>query len=143
MKSPGRRNLKSTSLLGDGATRIRYILLLSLVGLFLFCGCNKTPPAENSASSAPPAAPTAAPAPEQSPAPAASAPAPAPDGPRPRASCRSSSPRLLHPHRHPRSTPCQVVQHLRSESPRISVQKPVTSATLLVERSRNLSESRE
>ena len=56
MKSPGRRNLKSTSLLGDGATRIRYILLLSLLGLFLFCGCNKTPPADNSASSAPPAA---------------------------------------------------------------------------------------
>ena len=80
MKSPGRRNLKSTSLLADGATRIRYILLLSLVGLFLFSGCNKTPPPENSASSAPPAA---APAPEQSPAPAASAPAPAPEAPAP------------------------------------------------------------
>jgi hypothetical protein len=83
MKSPGRRNLKSTSLLGDGATRIRYLLVLSLVGLFLFSGCNKTPPAENNASSAPPAAPTAAPAPEQSPAPAASAPAPAPEAPAP------------------------------------------------------------
>ena len=46
MKSPGRRNLKSTSLLGVGAIRIRYILLLSLLGLFLFCGCNKTPPAD-------------------------------------------------------------------------------------------------
>ena len=80
MKSPGTRNLKSSSVLGDGATRIRYILLLSFVGLFLFCGCNKTPPAENTASSAPPAA---APAPEQSPAPAASAPAPAPEAPAP------------------------------------------------------------
>jgi hypothetical protein len=80
MKSPGRTNLKSTSLLGDGATRIRYILLFSLLGIFLSCGCNKTPPAENSASSAPPAA---APAPDQSPAPAASAPAPAPEAPAP------------------------------------------------------------
>jgi hypothetical protein len=83
MKSPGRRNLKSRSLLGDGATRIRYILLLSLLGLFLFCGCNKTPPAENSASSAPPATPSAAPAPDQGSAPAASAPAPAAPAPAP------------------------------------------------------------
>src|SRR5580692_34446 len=112
MNSPGGRSLKSTSLPGDGATRIRHILLLSLVGLFLFCGCNKTPPAENSASSAPPAAPAAAPAPDQAAPQAASA-------------------------------PCQAAQHLRSESPRISVQKRVTSATPSVERSRNLSVSRE
>ncbi len=80
MKSPGGRNLKSTSFFGGGPIRIRYIVLLSLLGLFLICGCNKTPPAENSASSTPPAA---APAPDQaSPppasAPAAPAPAPAP-----------------------------------------------------------------
>jgi hypothetical protein len=56
MKSPGTKNLKSTSLLGRSATRIRYILLFGLLGLFLICGCNKTPPAENNASSAPPAA---------------------------------------------------------------------------------------
>ena len=80
MKSPGGRNLKSTSLLGDGAIPIRYILLLSLMGLFFFCGCNKTPPAENSASSAPPAA---TPAPDQGSAPAASAPAPAAPAPAP------------------------------------------------------------
>ena len=108
MKSPGRRNLKSTSLLADGATRIRYILLLSLVGLFLFSGCNKTPPPENSASSAPPAA---APAPEQSPAPAASAPAPAPEAPAPPLKLR-----LLLLRRHRRSTRCQVAPRLPSAS---------------------------
>jgi hypothetical protein len=80
MKSPVTRNLKSTSLLGRGATRIRYILLFGLLGLFLICGCNKTPPAENNASSAPPAA---APAPDQASPPAASAPAPAPPPPAP------------------------------------------------------------
>jgi hypothetical protein len=83
MKSPGRRNLNSTSLLRDNATRIHYILLLSLLGVFLFCGCNKTPPAENNASSAPPAAPAAAPTPDQAPAPAASQPAPAAPAPAP------------------------------------------------------------
>ena len=60
MKSPGGRNLKSTSLFGGGPIRIRYILLLSLLGIFLICGCNKTPPAENSASSAPPGSRTRA-----------------------------------------------------------------------------------
>jgi hypothetical protein len=51
--------------------------LLSLLSVLVFCGCNKTPPAENSASSAPPAAPAAAaPAPDQAPTPSASAPAP-------------------------------------------------------------------
>ncbi len=79
MKSPERRDLKSTSLFGDGPIRIRYIVLLSLLGLFLFCGCNKTPPADN-ASSAPPAA---APAPDQPSPPAASAPAPAEPAPAP------------------------------------------------------------
>src|ERR1700677_2599224 len=83
MKSPGTKNLKSTSLLGRGATRIRYILLFSLLGLFLICGCNKTPPPENSASSAPPATPSTAPAPDQASAPAASAPAPAAPTPAP------------------------------------------------------------
>jgi hypothetical protein len=80
MKSPWRRDLKRTSLLGDGAIRIRYIVLLTLLGLFLVCGCNKTPPAENNASSAPPAA---APAPDQASPPAASAPAPAEPAPAP------------------------------------------------------------
>ena len=78
MKSPGRRNLNSTSLLRDNATRIHHILLLGVFGVFLFCGCNKTPPTENNASSAPPAAPAAAPTPDQAPPPAASAPAPSP-----------------------------------------------------------------
>ena len=116
MKSPGRRNLKSPSLLGDGATRIRYILLLSLVGLFLFCGCNKTPPAENSASSAPPrsgrtGARAGTGASRQCTSPRGT-------GPRPHSSCALL--RLLRLLlRHPRSTPCQAVQHLPSESPRI------------------------
>ena len=83
MKRSGRRNLKGTSLLGDHGTRIYYTLLLSLLGVFLFCGCNKTPPTENSASSAPPSAPAAAPAPDQSPAPGASAPAPSAEAPAP------------------------------------------------------------
>jgi len=83
MKSPGGRNLKSTSLLGVDATRIHRMLLLSLVGVLVLCGCNKTPPAENSASSAPPTAPAAAPAPDQAPAPAASEPAPAAPAPAP------------------------------------------------------------
>ena len=83
MKSPGRRNLKSRSLLGDSATHIPRILLLGLLGALLFCGCNKTPPADNSASSAPPAAPAAAPAPDQASPPPASAPAPAAPAPAP------------------------------------------------------------
>ena len=78
MNSPG--TLKSTSLFGDAATSIQRMLLLSLMGVLVVCGCNKTPPAENSASSAaPPPTPSAvAPAPT-APAPAAPAPAaPAP-----------------------------------------------------------------
>jgi hypothetical protein len=80
MKIPGRRNLKSSSLLRSDTTPIPCMLLLSLLGVLVFCGCNKTQPAQNSASSAPPAA---APAPDQSPAPAASAPAPAAPAPAP------------------------------------------------------------
>ena len=75
--------MKGPSLRGEDATRIRYTLLLSLLGVFLFCGCNKTPPAENSASSAPSSAPAAVPAPDQSPAPSASAPAPSAAAPAP------------------------------------------------------------
>jgi hypothetical protein len=55
------------------APAIHRISLLSLVGILAFCGCNKTPPAESSAPSSPPAA--AAPAPDQAPASNAAAPA--------------------------------------------------------------------
>ena len=79
MKNTGNTNHKSTSLLRDEAVR-HYILLLSLLGALVFCGCNKTPPADNTASSTPAAAPAtaAAPTPDQAAAPTASAPAPAP-----------------------------------------------------------------
>ena len=80
MKSPGRTNLKRTSWLRGAAIPSHRLWLICVVGLLLFSGCNKTPPAENSASSAPPAAPAAAPAPDQAPAPAA-APEPAPPAP--------------------------------------------------------------
>jgi hypothetical protein len=80
MKTLGRRNLKTTSMRGDNAT-IHRMLSVSLLGLLVFCGCNKTPPAENSASSSPPAAPAAAPAPDQPPPPAASVPGPAASAP--------------------------------------------------------------
>ena len=79
MKTPGRRNLKTTSMRGDNAT-IRRMLSVSLLGVLVFCGCNKTPPAETSASSPPPAAPAAAPGLDQQP-PAASIPAPAAPAP--------------------------------------------------------------
>jgi cell division septation protein DedD len=84
MKNTGNRNLKSTSLLRDDAVR-HYILLLSLLGVLVVCGCNKTPPADNTASSTPAAAPaaTTAPTPDQTPAPAANAPAPAAPAPAP------------------------------------------------------------
>ena len=80
MKRQETRKLKTTSLLPGDAIRSHRMLLLSLFGVLLFCGCNKTPPPETSTSSAPAAA---APAPEQAPAPAASetaaaAPPPAP-----------------------------------------------------------------
>ena len=77
------RNLKSRLFFGENASGIHRMLLLSVFGVLLFCGCNKTPPAENSASSAPPAAPAAAPTPDQAPAPAASEPAPAAPAPAP------------------------------------------------------------
>src|SRR5271165_3068328 len=87
MKNPGNGNLQSKSLPGDAAAPIRRILLLTVVGVLMVCGCNKTPPADNSASSAPAAAPAAAPAPapapDQAPAPAASEPAPAAPAPAP------------------------------------------------------------
>jgi hypothetical protein len=94
MKTLGRRNLKTTSMRGNNATILR-MLSVSLLGVLVFCGCNKTPPAaETSASSSPPAAPAldqptppacsvpapAAPAPA-APAPAAPAPAPPPPPP--------------------------------------------------------------
>jgi hypothetical protein len=83
MKNTGNINLKSTSLLRDDAVR-HHILLLSLLAVLVVCGCNKTPPADNTASSTPAAAPAAtAPAPDQSPAPAANAPAPAAPVPAP------------------------------------------------------------
>ena len=82
MKSTGNPNLRSTSLLRNDAVR-HYILLLSLLGFLVFCGCNKTPPADNTASSTPAATPAAAPTPNQAQAPAASAPAPAPAAPAP------------------------------------------------------------
>jgi hypothetical protein len=84
MKNTGSRNLKSTSLLRDDAVR-HYILLLSLLGVLVVCGCNKTPPTDNTASSTPAAAPAtaAAPTPDQAPPPATSAPAPAPGTPAP------------------------------------------------------------
>ena len=78
MKRPGRRNLKSTGLLRNYATVIRRTLLICLVSVLVFCGCNKTQqPAENSASSAPPAAPAAVPPSNQASQPVAPAPAPA------------------------------------------------------------------
>ena len=91
MKTLARRNMKTTSMRGDNAT-IHRMLSVGLLGVLVFCGCNKTPPAaETSASSSPPAAPTAAPALDQpttpasvpGPAPAAPAPAPAPAPPPP------------------------------------------------------------
>jgi hypothetical protein len=83
MKRQGRGNLKSTDLLRADTNRVHLTLLVILVGVVMFCGCNKTPPAENSASSAPPAAPAAAPAPDQAPPPPASAPAPEAAAPAP------------------------------------------------------------
>src|ERR1700761_9293548 len=88
MKRPA-RNLRSTSTLRANATALHRMSLLSLVGILAFCGCNKTPPAETSTPSSPPAA--TAPAPDQAaagnaaaPAPAAQpAPAPAPPPPPP------------------------------------------------------------
>ena len=82
MKRQGRGNLKNSDLLRADTNRIHLTLLVILVGVVMFCGCNKTPPAENSASSAPPAAPAAAPAPDQAPPPA-SAPAPEAQAPAP------------------------------------------------------------
>ena len=89
MKTIGRTNLKTASMRGDNAT-IHRMLSVSLLGVLVFCGCNKTPPAETTASSSPPAAPAAAPALGQPPPPAASygpcgpgAPAPAPAPPPP------------------------------------------------------------
>ena len=80
MKTLGRRNLKTTSIRRDNAT-IHRMLSVSLLGVLVFCGCNKTPPEETSASSSPPGAPAAAPALEQPTTPAASAPAPAAPAP--------------------------------------------------------------
>ena len=73
MKRPGRKTPKSMTLLRGDATLVHRTLLLSLLSVLVFCGCNKTPPTDTSASSAPPAA---APVPDQAPAPSASAPAP-------------------------------------------------------------------
>ena len=82
MKTIGRTNLKATSMRGDNAT-IHRILSVSLLGVLVFCGCNKTPPAETSASSSPPGAPAAAPAQDQPPPPVASVPAHAAPSPAP------------------------------------------------------------
>ena len=86
MKTIGRTNLKTTSIRGDNVT-IHRILSVSLLGVLVFCGCNKTPPAETSASSSPPGAPAAAPAQDQLPpvasVPAHAAPSPAPPPPPP------------------------------------------------------------
>ena len=95
MKNPGRRNLQSTSLPGDDANPIRRMLLLSVVGVLMVCGCNKTPPADNTASSAPPAGSRSLPG--ARPGTGAAASAPAPDrpqaaAPRSRSSCRSPPP---------------------------------------------------
>src|ERR1700719_183165 len=78
MTSPGRRNLKSTGLLRNYATGIRRTLLICLVSVLAFCGCNKTQqPAESSASSTPPAVPGSVPPSDQASQPGAPAPAPA------------------------------------------------------------------
>ena len=82
MKTIGRTNLKTTGMRGDNAT-IHRILSVSLLGVLVFCGCNKTPPAETSASSSPPGAPAAAPAQDQPPPPVASVPAHAAPSPAP------------------------------------------------------------
>ena len=87
MKTIGRTNLKTTGIRGHNAT-IHRMLSVSLLGVLVFCGCNKTPPAETTASSSPSAAPAAAPAPDQPPPPAPSlpgppAPAPVPPPPPP------------------------------------------------------------
>ena len=52
MKSPGRRNLRSASMIRANASAIHRMSLLSLVGILAFCGCNKTPPADERAGSA-------------------------------------------------------------------------------------------
>ncbi len=83
MKSLRARNPESTNQLHDNLSLIRRVLFCSLLGVLAICGCNKTQPAENNASSPPPASPAAAPAPESSPTPAANAPAPAPATPAP------------------------------------------------------------
>jgi hypothetical protein len=69
------REPKTISLFPGYATRISHVLLLLLLGVLVFVGCNKAQPSAESASSAPPSTPAAAPGPDQSPAPAANAPA--------------------------------------------------------------------
>jgi hypothetical protein len=54
MRRPGRKNLKGVSLLRDDPTPIHRMLLPSLLSVLVFCGCNKTPPRDKSASSASP-----------------------------------------------------------------------------------------
>jgi hypothetical protein len=76
MKRQERRETKAMGPVPGDVIRIRRVLLLCLAGVLAFSGCNKTPPAENAASSPPPSTPAAAPAADQSQAPAASAPAP-------------------------------------------------------------------
>ena len=44
MKSPARRNLRSIRMLRDHALPTRRMLLLSLEGTLVLCGCNKRPP---------------------------------------------------------------------------------------------------
>ena len=97
MKTIGRTNLKTTSMRGDNAT-IHRMLSVSLLGVLVFSGCNKTPPAETSASSSPPAEPAAAQALDQPPPPAASVPSsavPAPAASVPRSSSTAAA-RGLH-----------------------------------------------
>jgi hypothetical protein len=118
MKTLGRRNLKTTSIRRDNAT-IHRMLSVSLLGVLVFCGCNKTPPAKTSASSSPPAAPAAAPALDQPTTPAASVPAPAAPAPAPP------------PPPPPKVYTVPAVLHLPSGFPRGRVQKPNVGASIL------------
>ncbi len=142
MKRQGRGNLKNSDLLRADTNRIHLTLLVILVGVVMFCGCNKTPPAENSALRLALQRP----------------PRPHRRQTRPRRRLPVRRLRRLRPRpplklplllllllrrRLPRSTRFPVVLHLPSGFPRNSVQKPVTSVTLFLDRWRNLSVSRE